>query len=119
MSAPHVGSWHLAIAAMGLFGIIQTSSTALDAASLGLQVTGNNIANANDPNYIRQRIIQSPQVDGKQGNIILGLGARIDGVQQIVDNFLEERLRGATSDVASSDAQADAYSKLEGAINGL
>jgi flagellar hook-associated protein 1 FlgK len=104
---------------MGLFGIIQTSSTALDAASLGLQVTGNNIANANDPNYIRQRLIQSPQVDGKQGNLILGLGVKVDGVQQIVDNFLEERLRGATSDVASSDAQADAYSKLEGAINGL
>jgi len=104
---------------MGLFGIIQTSSTALDAASLGLQVTGNNIANANDPNYIRQRLIQSPQVDGKQGNLILGLGVKVDGVQQIVDNFLEERLRGATSDVASSDAQADAYSKLEAAINGL
>jgi flagellar hook-associated protein 1 len=104
---------------MGLFGIIQTSSTALDAASLGLQVTGNNIANANDPNYIRQRLIQSPQVDGKQGNLILGLGVKVDGVQQIVDNFLEERLRGASSDVASSDAQADAYSKLEAAINGL
>lgn len=104
---------------MGLFGIIQTSTTALDAASLGLQVTGNNIANSNDPNYIRQRLITSPQVDGKQGNLILGLGAKVDGVQQIVDNFLEERLRGATSDVASTDAQADAYSKLEAAINGL
>jgi len=104
---------------MGLFGILQTSATSLDAASLGLQVTGNNIANANDPDYIRQRLIQSPQIGAKQGNLLLGIGVKVDGIQQVVDKFLDERLRGATSDVASSDAQADAYSKLEGALNAL
>jgi flagellar hook-associated protein 1 FlgK len=104
---------------MSLFGIMQLSSNALNAASLGLQVTGNNLANANTPDYIRQRLIQSPQPGARYGDLILGLGVKIDGVQQVIDKFLDERMRGATSDVASSDAQADAYSKLESAINEL
>jgi flagellar hook-associated protein 1 FlgK len=105
--------------AMSLFGILQTSATSLDAATLGLQVTGNNIANSNDPAYLRERLIQSAQVGGRQGNLTLGIGVKVDGIQQVVDKFLDERLRSATSDVASSDAQADAYTKLESALNAL
>ena len=41
---------------MSLLGTIQLSSNALNAAQLGLQVTGNNIANANTPDYIRERL---------------------------------------------------------------
>lgn len=104
---------------MSLFGTIQLSGNALNAASLGLQVTGNNIANANSPDYIRQRLVQSPQPGSRQGDIVLGLGVRVEGVQQIIDQFLAERMRGATSDVANSDAQADAYAKLESIINEL
>src|SRR5688572_14740010 len=104
---------------MSLFGIMHVSSNALNAASLGLQVTGNNIANANTPDYIRQRLIQSPQPGYQQGDLVVGLGVEIEGIQQVIDKFLQERLRGATSDLASSDAQADAYSKLEFAINEL
>src|SRR5262245_22987748 len=109
----------LFVAAMSLFGILQLSGNALNAASLGLQVTGNNIANANTPDYIRQRLVQTPQPGSRKGDLILGLGVKIEGVQQVIDKFLQERLRSATSDVASSDAQADAYSKLEAAINEL
>src|SRR5262245_45611691 len=104
---------------MSLFGILQTSATSLDAASLGLQVTGNNIANSNDRGYIRQRLIQSPQIGAQQGNLILGMGVRVDGIQQVVDKFLDERMRAASSDVASSEAQSDAYTKLESALNAL
>src|SRR5690242_20648492 len=104
---------------MSLFGTIQLSANALNAASLGLQVTGNNIANANSPDYIRQRLVQSPQPGFRKGDVILGLGVRVEGVQQIIDQFLAERMRGATSDVAASDAQADAYGKLESVINEL
>jgi flagellar hook-associated protein 1 FlgK len=104
---------------MSLFGIMQMSSNALNAASLGLQVTGNNLANANTPDYIRQRLVQTPQPGSPEGGLVLGLGVRVDGVQQVVDKFLDERMRSATSDVASSDAQSDAYSKLESIINAL
>src|SRR5262249_6729533 len=38
---------------------------------------------------------------------------------QVIDKFLDERMRHATSDMANSNAQADAYSKLESVINEL
>ena len=104
---------------MTLLGTIQASSNALSAASLGLQVVGNNIANANTPDYIRERLNQSPGPTQPLGGLLIGTGVQVDGVTQIIDQFLEERLRSASSDVAGSDAQADAYSKLEGAINEL
>src|SRR5688572_26341856 len=104
---------------MSLFGIMQLSSNALNAASLGLQVTGNNIANANTPAYIRQRLVQSPAAPYRKGDLILGLGVKVEGAQQVIDKFLAERMRWATSDVAASDGQANAYSKLEAVINEL
>jgi len=123
---PAVAGWKPAslalaffVAAMSLFGILQTSATSLNAATLGLQLTGNNIANSNDPTYLRERLIQSAQVGGRQGNLVLGIGVKVDGIQQVVDKFLDERLRGASSDVASSEAQSDVYNKLESALNAL
>src|SRR4051794_26893149 len=104
---------------MSLFGTIQIASNSLNAASLGLQVTGNNIANANTPDYIRQRLIEQPAVTARQGDLLVGLGVKVTGVQQIIDKFFDERVRGASSDVASSEAQQDVYSKLESAINEL
>lgn len=104
---------------MSLFGTIQIASNSLNAAQLGLQVTGNNIANANTPDYIRQRLIQSPAVTARQGDLLLGLGVKVTGVQQVIDKFLDDRVRGAASDVASSEAQEDVYTKLESAINEL
>jgi flagellar hook-associated protein 1 FlgK len=104
---------------MSLFGTIQIASNALNAASLGLQVTGNNIANANTPDYVRQRLIQEPAVTARQGDLLLGLGVKVTGVQQVIDRFFDERVRGAASDVASSEAQQDVYTKLESAINEL
>src|SRR4051812_16844447 len=104
---------------MSLFGTIQIASNALNASSLGLQVTGNNIANANTPDYIRQRLIQQPAVTARQGDLLLGLGVKVTGVQQVIDKFLDERARSAASDVASSGAQAGVYTQLESAINEL
>ena len=104
---------------MTLLGTLQTASNALQAASLGLQVTGNNIANANNPDYIRQRLVQNPAPAVSRGSLLLGLGTKVEGVVQVLDKFLADRMRAAASDVASSQAQADAYSRLEAIINEL
>lgn len=104
---------------MSLLGTLGISANALNAASLGLQVTGNNIANANTPDYIRERLIQSPQLPQQEGGLLIGLGVKIEGVTQIIDKFLQERLRNATSDLASSEAEENAYAQLESVINEL
>ncbi len=104
---------------MSLLGTIQLATNALSAASLGLQVTGDNLANANTPDYVRTRLVQSPQAPLQQGTLLLGLGVKVDGVVQVIDRFLEERLHAASSDLAGAEAQGSAYAQLESAVNEL
>jgi flagellar hook-associated protein 1 FlgK len=91
----------------------------LFASQVGLQVTGNNIANANTPGYIRQRPVFTPATTQLIGGLPLGLGVQVDGIIQQSDRFLTERLRGAISDLANSEAQEDAYLQLEALIGEL
>jgi flagellar hook-associated protein 1 FlgK len=104
---------------MTLFSSIHLASNALSAMQLGLHVTGNNIANANTPGYIRERLVLSPAPTMRYGGLLLGLGVQVDGIVQITDRFLEERLRGAASDLANGEAQEDVYVQLEALIGEL
>ena len=104
---------------MSLFSSIQIARNSLIASQIGLQVTGNNVANANTPGYIRQEMLLAPGPTQELGNVTLGLGVRVTGVVQQLDRFLEERLRGATSDLANGEAQENVYVALESLVNEL
>jgi flagellar hook-associated protein 1 len=104
---------------MSLFGSLQMASNTLSAMQIGLHVVGNNIANANTPGYIREKAIYSPAPVQKVGNLALGLGVQIDGIVQIVDKFIEDRLRDAGSDLASAEALNKAYTDLEAQFDAL
>lgn len=104
---------------MSLLGTLQIAGNALTANQIGLQVTGNNIANANTPGYIRQRAIFTPAPTQKQGDLLLGLGVEVTGVVQQVDKFLEARIIASNSDLASGVAQEEAYGELEGLLGEL
>ncbi|HUG67947.1 MAG TPA: flagellar hook-associated protein FlgK [Pirellulaceae bacterium] len=104
---------------MSLFGSLQIANNALFASQVGLQVTGNNIANANTPGYIRQRPVFTPAATQLIGNLPLGLGVQVEGIIQQSDRFLADRLRGAISDLAGSEAQEEAYVQLEALIGEL
>ena len=101
---------------MTLFSSIQSASNSLMAAQLGLQVTGNNIANANTPGYIRERLVLTPAPTQRYGNLLLGTGVDVEGVIQQTDRFLEERLRGAASDLANGETQENTYVQLESLV---
>lgn len=98
---------------MPLFSTLQIANNALVAAQLGLQVTGNNIANANTPGYIRQELQLEPAPTQRYGGLLLGMGVSVSGIVQQTDRLLEERLRGAASDLTNSEAQEKIYSQLE------
>ena len=104
---------------MSLFGSIQLAGNTLRAADIALQVTGNNIANANTPGYARQEVILEPAPTQRFGTLLLGLGVRVAAVIQKVDENLNERLRNASSDAASSDIQKNVYEQLEGLLGEL
>lgn len=104
---------------MSLFGSIQLATNSLRAAQIGLQVAGQNIANANTPGYIREQVGLQPAPGQQYGNITIGLGVQVTGVTQIIDQHLEQRLRSANSDLASSTTQESAYKDIEGIIGEL
>lgn len=104
---------------MSLFGSIQLANNSLQAAQIGLQVAGNNIANANTPGYIRQEAVFEPSTPQRLGNLLLGTGVTVSGIKQKTDAFLEERLRGANADLANGEAQSSAYTQLESIIGEL
>ena len=98
---------------MSLFTTLQIAKGTLFANQVGLQVTGNNIANANTPGYVRQEAVFVAAPTQKIGNLVLGLGVKVDSIVQAGDEFLNERLRNATSDVQFGQAQEQAYAQLE------
>lgn len=100
-------------ASMTLYSTLQLSKNALEAAQIGVQVTGNNIANANTPGYIRERLNLVPTPTQRYGGLLLGTGVRVDSITQQTDRLLESRLRSAGSDVANSEIQENTYNQLE------
>ncbi|MBN1912623.1 MAG: flagellar hook-associated protein FlgK [Pirellulales bacterium] len=104
---------------MSLFGSIQMASNTLRANEIGLQVVGQNIANANTPGYVREEVIYSPAPTQRVGGLLLGLGVMTEAVVQKIDLFLEERLRGAVSEEARAATLEQAYIDLEKLVGEL
>ena len=104
---------------MGLFGSIQMGGNTLRAMQIGLQVVGNNIANANTPGYVREEVVLAPAPSQRLGNLRLGMGVQVNGVVQKIDRFLEGRLRSAVSDRAGGDVLQETYAQLESLIGEL
>lgn len=104
---------------MTLLSTLQIANNSLIASQLGLQVVGNNIANANTPGYIRQQVVLTPAPTQRYGGLLLGLGVEVQAVIQQTDRFLEERLRSALSDLASGEAQEKTYVQLESLLGEL
>lgn len=104
---------------MSLFGSIQMGGNTLKAMQIGLQVVGNNIANANTPGYIRQEAIFAPAPVQTHGKLVLGTGVLVDSIVQKLDKFVQERLLGARGDRANAQAQEEVYRDLEVLLNEL
>ena len=83
---------------MGLTGALSIAGTALDVFSAGIQVAGNNIANASDPNYVRESLLLDPSFPVQQGGLIIGSGVTATGVKQQIDQYLQQRIYAANGD---------------------
>ncbi len=96
---------------MSLEGILSSGLSALLTNTAALRVTSNNIANANNPNYVRRVVQQGPLIAGGE----LG-GVKVDEIQRIADVFLDQEVIKATSTSARYDVQADIMKQLNTAL---
>ena len=94
------------------------AAKALSTSQLGIQIAGQNLDNVGTPGYARSTLQLSTDVSRQLGNgNIVGTGVQVTGIVQVIDKFLEERLRGATSDAMASSTQQKYYTQLENLLN--
>lgn len=106
---------------MSTFSGLSGALTGLQAARRGLDVTGQNIANANTEGYTRQRVEQ--QSIGAPTTPALwstydgpGQGVQVTGVQRLADDFLTARARTEASTLAEMAGRQSTLGAVESAF---
>lgn len=100
-----------------------TASSALNASQRGLDVTGQNIANANTRGYSRQRVdLYSLSPTGGRQQYALsapgcGTGVAVGSISQLRDPYLDVRFRAEQSDYYTTASQLDSLKQLENIFN--
>ena len=104
---------------MGLInGSLQIGKSALMSHQSMIQILGNNIANAGNPDYKRQSGRLSP-IRGARlpEGFDPGAGVRLTGLQRHVDSAIEQRLRDALGENKYDDQTSQVLARLETLYN--
>ena len=99
----------------GLFGTLTLGARSVQAQTQALNVTGQNLANVNNPAYSRQRVIlQSTALsDGTSGLGPQGSGVRAVSIQQIRDTLLDSQMQSELSSGGYWTAQQNALEQAQ------
>ncbi|MBA4250796.1 MAG: flagellar hook-associated protein FlgK [Chlorobiaceae bacterium] len=84
---------------MGLGRVLNMSARSLATYQRALAATSNNIANANNPHFTRQRVQLTPEIGDKYS----GYGVRFAGIQRVRDTLTDSQIR--TFNQTQSDAE--------------
>ncbi len=87
---------------MGVLDSIAVGRSALSAASAGINVTSQNVANAATPGYSRRRVLLQTSDPLRRGGLWVGTGSRVAGINRASDRLLGVRVVAA----AGAEAQA-------------
>ena len=97
--------------------ILSIGSSGLSAYRKSLEVTGNNIVNANTDGYVRRSATLVGVGEGSSGPTTLkttsGSGVNVDIIARASDTFVQSEMRAAQSNSAEATALADRLSRLE------
>ena len=105
---------------MSLNSTLNIGRSALTASQIGIQVAGNNMANATTQGYSRQSAYFSPASSQFVGNgVALGRGVVTDAVRRQVDNALQARLYNSLSGESAAQQRAGLYTSVETAVGEL
>jgi flagellar hook-associated protein 1 FlgK len=84
-----------------------------------LDTTGHNIANVDTPGFARQRAVVRSELPQIRAEGIVGRGVRVETVEHIVNDFIEERLRDTTSLAREYVELMRTYDEIEVQFNEL
>jgi flagellar hook-associated protein 1 FlgK len=82
---------------LGLFGILNLGARSLQTQQVGVEVTGHNLANVNNPAYARQRVLIQTTDPVSTSFGPQGTGAQVVSIQQLRSDLIDAQLRGEQS----------------------
>jgi len=92
---------------------------ALRAAQAGLDIAGNNIANAATEGYHRQRIEFLPAYSSESNGFLLGGGVNVTDITRMIDSALEKQLTRQCSLSGQAETELNTLSSIEAAFGEL
>jgi len=96
-----------------LLSSLLIASQALDVDQGGLDVTANNIANANTPGYSREVVNLSENTPEEVGNLTFGTGVSIEQIQSVRDQVLSLQIAEQTSQQSGAQTELNALQQIE------
>jgi flagellar hook-associated protein 1 FlgK len=102
------------------FGGLNTAYTGLQAARAGLDVVGQNIANANTDGYTRQRVTTSAvnaPIGLFSGGARVGMGVFVDGIARLGNANLDAQVRFTAGASGYTAVRANALSAIETSLH--
>ncbi|MET3923405.1 flagellar hook-associated protein FlgK [Arthrobacter sp. UYEF20] len=106
---------------MSTFGALNTAYRGLTAAQQGMNVAGQNIANAATEGYTRQRVEQSSLAAPARGLFSGGLlqpgqGASVDAIARLGNSFLDAGVRSTGAQAGYASVRSSALQGIEGIL---
>jgi flagellar hook-associated protein 1 FlgK len=102
---------------MSISKLLDISRQSLFVYQKALEVTSNNIANANTPDFSRQKVIFSTIQPDKVDGLGIGSGVQIGDILRIKNQFIESQIRSYSEDQSFSEKKANLLSNLESILS--
>jgi len=98
---------------MAITKIFDIASRSLAVYRRALDITSHNIANTNNPNFTRQRIVFASDFTDMNAGFVWGNGVKIADVLRYRDNFVETQTRIINSKYNDNKRQSELISNIE------
>jgi flagellar hook-associated protein 1 len=92
---------------------LSTAVHSLIADTGALQITNNNIANANTPGYSRQVPVFQEAPPTEDGNLTVGNGVVLEGYQSVRDELVSNQIQQETQSQSSANAQLSSLQQIQ------
>jgi len=93
--------------------VLDIGKTALNAAQIGLSVTGHNIANAATEGYSRQEVVQTAAMAQNFGFGFIGQGTEVTQIKRTYSAILTQQLNNAQSNSSANSAYTAQMTQID------
>ncbi len=102
---------------MAINSLFDITSKSLSVYQKALSVTSNNIANANNPNYVRQRVVLGPEKPDYYSNLTIGKGVKLEYIQRLKNQALDNQIIRYNSLQKQAEKQSTIISQTESLLS--